>query len=314
MLKLSTEAFNEIRLWMYRNARHLELTLWQYEFENGSKEAVISALSFYQNADGGFGNALEPDCWNPDSSPYTTLFAIRELEELNFTNIDHPIMQGIFKFLESGVHSSENGWLFSIPSNDGYPRAPWWTYSIEENKKESMGVSAGIIKFIFKFADKSSGLYKRASSIAEKLLAEIDAPDIYLSETGVDGYIKLKDIILQTGLTDKFDMEHISKTIKKLVNDSIERDVSKWQYHCKKPSSFISSPGSEFYEGNEEIMEKELDYIIDTRHKNGVWDIDWSWGEQYPKEFAVTENWWKAETAINPIKLLRNFDRIDNLN
>lgn len=49
----------EVRQWMYRNARHVEVCLWNYLFENGTKEAVINALSFYQNKDGGFGNALE---------------------------------------------------------------------------------------------------------------------------------------------------------------------------------------------------------------------------------------------------------------
>jgi len=314
MKKLSKSEFTEIRNWVYRNARPFGLALWQYNFENGSKEAVISAMSFYQNADGGFGNALEPDNWNPNSSPYTALCAVNELEKLNFTDIDHPVMQGILKFFKSGVHSNENGWLFNIPSNDDYPRAPWWTYNVEENEKEHTGISAGIIKFIFKFVCKESELYKKAFAITEKLLAGIEVPDIYLSETGVDGYIKLKDIILQLDLAGKFDMDHISKTINKLVNDSIERDVSKWKYHCKKPSSFISSPDSEFYIGNEEIMGEELDYIVDTRHKNGVWDLDWSWfgnNEKYPKEFAVSENWWKTEIAINMINLLKKFGRLE---
>lgn len=42
-------------------------TLWQYHFENGSQEAVLLALSFYQNDDG-FGHALEADSWNPNFS------------------------------------------------------------------------------------------------------------------------------------------------------------------------------------------------------------------------------------------------------
>ena len=86
MKKLTVKAFDEIRLWVYRNARQLELALWQYEFENGSADAVLSALAFYQNQDGGFGNALEPDCWNPNSSPYTTLCAIEILKKIDFAD------------------------------------------------------------------------------------------------------------------------------------------------------------------------------------------------------------------------------------
>ena len=67
MKELSKQAFEEIRIWIYRNARQLEIELWQYYFENGSKENVLSALSLYKNDDGGFGNTLEPDSWNPNS-------------------------------------------------------------------------------------------------------------------------------------------------------------------------------------------------------------------------------------------------------
>ena len=61
--------FTKAREFIYRNARPLDLARFQYHFENGSKEAVMSALSYYQNADGGFGSAVEPDCWNPNSIP-----------------------------------------------------------------------------------------------------------------------------------------------------------------------------------------------------------------------------------------------------
>ncbi|EFC95496.1 hypothetical protein CLOSTHATH_06324, partial [Hungatella hathewayi DSM 13479] len=73
MKVLNREDYQEIRSWIHRNARQLELSVWNYFFENGSREAVIDALSYYQNEDGGFGNAVEPDVWNPESSPYATM-------------------------------------------------------------------------------------------------------------------------------------------------------------------------------------------------------------------------------------------------
>lgn len=124
MLKLSSENFYEIRDWMYRNARNIELSLWKYHFENGSKDDVLTALAFYQNEDGGFGNTLEADNWNPESTPYTTLRAIDVIKSIDFSDMKHPILRGIFKYLESGKYMTENGWMFSIPSNDHYPHAP----------------------------------------------------------------------------------------------------------------------------------------------------------------------------------------------
>ena len=145
MKKLTLEDYQEIKLWMYRNARQIELSVWQYYFESGSKEAVLSSLSFYQNDDGGFGHALEADSWNPNSSPYTTLKAINILKDIKFDDKHHPIMQGIFKFLESNVYCTDNGWYFNIPSNNDYPHAPWWTYNMEANAVEGIGVTAEIV-------------------------------------------------------------------------------------------------------------------------------------------------------------------------
>lgn len=67
-------------------------------------------------------------------------------------------------------------------------------------------------------------------------------------------------------------------------------------------------------EVDEEITDCELDYIIDTRMNNGVWNISWSWldnNEKYAKEFAITENWWKVDLAITTLLHLRNFNRIE---
>ena len=47
MKVLNKNDYQEIRTWIHRNARELELSVWNYFFENGSREAVIDALSYY---------------------------------------------------------------------------------------------------------------------------------------------------------------------------------------------------------------------------------------------------------------------------
>jgi len=89
---LDKKTFEEIRAWIYRNARPIDLAEWQYEFESGSKDAVVSALLCYQNEDGGFGNALEPDNWNPNSTPIATGYAISKLNTVNFTDLTNTII------------------------------------------------------------------------------------------------------------------------------------------------------------------------------------------------------------------------------
>lgn len=96
------KVFQKAKEFIYRNARPLDLARFRYHFENGSTEDVLNALAFYQNEDGGFGHALEPDSWNPNSSPIQTWYATEILREIGFTDSSHPITAGILKYLESG--------------------------------------------------------------------------------------------------------------------------------------------------------------------------------------------------------------------
>lgn len=310
---LSTASYQQTRTWIYRNARPLELALWQCSFENGSKYNVISALDFYQNEDGGFGHALEADNWNPNSSPYTTLHTINILKQIDFIELSHPIYQGILKFLESGMHFTEDGWLFSIPSNDEYPHAPWWTYDTEANKTESIGITAEISAFVMKYCDRNSMLYLRSMAAAKHILEKLKSQNTY-GDMGINGYCVLLDVLKNDEYKNEFEYESLYGTVKNLVCNSIVRDVSKWASYGVRPSNYITSPGSMFYRENEDIVQTELDFLIDTRPQNDVWGITWTWFEnnqKYAKEFAISENWWKAFKAIEKVSFLKNFGRIE---
>ena len=325
MLKLSAKDFNEIRQWMYRNARHLELTLWQYEFENGDKDAVLDALAFYQNEDGGFGNTLEPDSWNPNSTPYTTSIAIDILKPIGFADVRHPVISGIFKFLDSGKYFSEDGWHWSIPTNDDYPRAPWWNFSepwgsnFEPDNATGddgqFGLTAEIISSILRIAEKDSSLYKKSLALAEKII-EIPKKSVEHDDQGgnVSAMCMLLETLQHLGLMDKLGANFLPEAVKKMVAHSIVMDSSKWHEYGGWPSNYVETPDSMFYSGYKDIVQQELDYLIKTRPEQDVWGISWSWyenAEKYAKAWAISENWWKGFHVIRKMRFLKNFDRLE---
>jgi len=313
MQKLFKKDFHEIDKWMHRNARELELGIWRYHFAGGNKEAVLSALAYYQNSDGGFGNKLEPDSWNPNSSPYTTLRAINILKGIDFTDINHPIYRGIIKFLERSEHCSDYGWCFSIPINDNFAHAPWWSYSIEANTYESIGITSELSAFILMYLKENNKLYSRALNYIDHILKQLYVLDNH-GDMGILGYCTLLDEIKESKLTKQYNYEELDKKIKELVSNSIEKDTKKWAGYSTCPSKYIKSPQSIYYDDNMDILNEELDYLVDTRPKNSVWGITWSWfknNEKYAKEFAISENWWKGIIAIDNVVLLKNFGRID---
>ena len=313
---LGSEGYREIRNWVHRNSRPLDLALWKYHFEGGNAEAVTEELRFYQNADGGFAHGVEPDLWNPCSTPYATLTAAGILERCGALR-DGKVLEGILRYFESGDGAGEDGWHFSVPSNNDFPHAPWWSFSEETNRVQDMGLTAGICAVIILYGRGDEPVYKKACGYAERIFEKIrDAADP--GEMGTGSAIRLVEAVRRReirGLIDMAENAGMDEKIREAVNRSIERDPEKWKYYTVRPSAYIPSPDSPFYRENESIAETELDYLIDTRVPGGVWNITWNWGfpekgDVYPKEFAVSENWWKTQKAMENLLFLKNFGRI----
>ena len=313
MKKLTAQALFEIKQWMHRNARPLDLAVWQYHFEGGSTDTVVKELAYYQNADGGFGSALEPDCWNPDSSPYTTLQAIRILLAVGLGDRNQPMLREALRYLEECPCQREYGWLFSISTNDGYAHAPWWTYSEEANAYESVGLTAELAGIVLALEEKDTPLYKRAEVYAAGVIQRLKTASVH-GDMGLGGYLELLQYLQTAGLQRRFDVDFLTEALQKLVYDTIERDTAKWVYYGAHPSRYITSPDSPVYKGNEDIAAAELDFLIDTRPQNGIWPIPWSWfdnNDKYLKQFAISENWWKAIKGTEKVMHLKRFGRVE---
>ena len=172
----------------------------------------MEMLGFYQNEDGGFGNAVEPDCWNTESSPYAVLVVTGMLRRIGFTDSNHPVLRGMLQYLDSGAHVSEDGWNFSIPSNDAYPRAPWMTYDASVNRVQDMGISAGLCTFILRHGDRQSGLYAKAINLSGRILDKMKRTEDF-GEMGAGGIGMLVQALEACGLGQRFDLSliHISE-------------------------------------------------------------------------------------------------------
>ncbi|WP_379133895.1 hypothetical protein [Paenibacillus sp. sgz500958] len=300
--------FEGIRRWIYRNARPLDLARWKYHCESGSPEAVVEALSAYQNQDGGFGHALEADSWNPASTPIQTTTAIEKLLEIHFEDKLHPLVQGILKYLDSGADVVEGRWLNTVLSNNDYPHAPWWHTDSDSTARSEYNPSAIIAGFILKFADRSTPLYARGLEVAQEL-AERFMSNSVLEMHPLKCFVTLLELIPQAGLQNEFPYSELQEAAVRQAGMLIVRDAQNWEGYGCRPSAFVHSPASPFYTGNEILLEQELEYLSSSKNEAGVWNITWSWAA-YEKQFAISENWWKAEVAINNVRLLRAFGRI----
>ncbi len=114
--------FQKAEKFIWANGRLLERRLFAFYFKDGSAEAVKRALCAFQNLDGGFGNALEPDIRCPDSQPVPCQHALEILDDVGW---DVELAQQICDFLLT-VTTAEGGVPWVLPSVEDYPHATWW--------------------------------------------------------------------------------------------------------------------------------------------------------------------------------------------
>lgn len=298
------------RGFIYRNARPLDLARWQYHFENGSREAVLNALAYYQNEDGGFGHALEADAWNPNSSPIQTWAATEILREIGFADDTHPIIMGILQYLESGKNFGGKFWYNAIKSNKDYPHASWWHSESDSTCREDYNPTACLAGFIIRFAVKDSCLYKFGCRIAGEAFEQLISAERQNDMHTTACYIRMMQYIEEAEERNIIDIPTLKKKLCEQVKNSITPNIAEWEtsYVCR-PSQFFNTKDSIFYIDNKDIAEYECEYIMKTQLDDGSWKISWSWSN-YPEQWAVSKNWWKSNGIILNMLYLHGFGKI----
>jgi len=304
---MKTVNFDSAKAWIYRNARPIDFARWQFHFENGNKENILNILSSYQNSDSGFGHALEADAWNPNSSPIQTWAAIELLREIEIEDKSHPLIIDILRYLNSGRDFSDGKWLNTIKTNDNFPHAFWWDWNPESNYNPT----ANFCGFILKYADKNSALYSKGKEIAK------DAITSFMDTIDAGGHLILCYLRLMQALTEMeieglYDLEAFQHHLSKHIKHFLEHMELDWC--CDGVAyEFIKS-----HKDNLHLLNSKIDIVnaiyknlADTQQPDGSFPIPWQWNE-YPEEWAVSKNWWKAYGIINNMLFLKEFGFIVN--
>lgn len=295
MKKLSKETYNRLKTWIYRYARPLDFFWWKCVIEGEGSDAFFEVMSAYQNEDGGIGHAIEPDSWNPNSSPYqSNWWGPEELMEMGIDK-NSKIIQGILRYLDNGEYMTEDGWPWAIPSNNYYPHAPWMRYSSENTPGYNITVTSNLIGFIFLFASRDSELFQKGLEITKNLLVKFDGyAEEFFAQGGYDlegyadlrfamgGYGTLCKYIEQSGLGDLFDYKKVRERL------SFPRDNA-----------------------NEE---KELDELIDLIKSDKYLELENPYfcdADKFKNQGSITIYWWKADHIIKDVKRLKRAGRLE---
>lgn len=306
MSSLGVGAFGEIRQWIYRNARPVDFTRWQYHFESGNGDSVAKALAAYQNQDGGFGHALDGGSWNPNSSPRTAAAAVRILREVNLYSYSHPVVMRLLVYLSMTPYYNAYGWPLSIPSDWEHPHAAWMEC---EGNEDSFALTGYLVGYILRCGSAHNPFYAEAEILAKSMIGKLYYQKA-LDSRELASYCSLLEDIRAADLMQQFDGERFLRRLHMVVSATIQGGIATDTPSVGSlPLACIPSPESPLYEGNGKIVSRALDTLIKARQPGGIWDIPAAWGG-YAQTSVIGGRWQQADLAIRNVLLLKSYGRL----
>ena len=276
---------------IWENARLLDRAVFEYQFQNGSAERILAVLGAYQNEDGGFGHALEPDLRASESQPLFVEFALRTLYDckLHAPEMAYRACEFIAQHadLKDGIPTI-------FPSSRQYPRAAHW-HNIH-NEQPSMDRMTSLVGL----AAWQGIQHPWLPNAIEVCLEDI------ASTPYDDAHTIQNAFCLVESLSQERELDHLFKKL----TDELKRA----NYYCADtpvksygltPLEFAPSPESFCHRLFSDIqIEAHLDELEAHQEADGGWPILWD----PPGEYARCE--WRAHKTIKALTTLRAYGRI----
>lgn len=288
---------NAAKKFIIQNARPIDLAVYQYFFENQSNIKVIEELIKFQNEDGGFGHALEPDCFDPHSSPIATNDAIITLFRVNALEQHLEIVHDIVRYLKShdSFDEEKKRWLFAIDSHKDYPHALWWEKT--DDGIHGFNPTMSLASFMVCYGERTS-LYEDIIKEGFKYLEEHDD----VSGDALKCYLLSYELLKNNQIIDILDLNDFKQLISQRISDAICKDVEKYGIeYVAMPSDFFAGSYIEFITPQiKKLIEAEINVLGKLQKEDGGFDISWQWGTPYI-EFKQARQWWRPRLTINQL-------------
>lgn len=282
--------FGSATNFVWLNARLLDRLRFAYHFLDAGTEPVLKAVVAYQNADGGFGNGLEPDIRAPISQPQPVEVALRLLDELNA--VDGQAVARACDYLHS-ITTREGGVPFVLPSVRDFPRAPWWESG--EDPAASVNPTAAIAGLLHKHGVDHPWL-DPATAFCWREIEDREAFEQYHM---VCVLTFLQYAPSRSRASAAF--ERVGRAI--LEGGLVELDPARANEFS--PLTFAAAPDSLAHRlFADEVIEAHLDGLARRQQPDGGWPISW----QPPSQLAELE--WRGAVTVKALLTLRAYGRL----
>jgi hypothetical protein len=310
MMKLTKESFKSAQRFLMTEARPLERTLFEYHFEGGPAGAVMKELTAFQNKDGGFGRALEPDLRTPSSSALATGIGLRLLKELGYSS-EEPMVRRAVSFLQNTL--DRNTWVWSVAPEDSndHPHAPWWhdeAGSLARTFDDFLVIPrAELVALLIHYRPLVPAAW--LTELTERTLRDL----LTIEALGTGGG---DDLVYALRLAEAAPLpgscgEQLLARLRDVVPQVVSRDPVEWSGYCITPLKVAPSPQSVVADLLGDLLNVHLDYLIENQDASGGWNPVWSWGDAYPEEWATARREWQGCLTLDNLVTLRSYGRLE---
>ena len=302
---LRCDAFEASRQFIETTARPLEIARFKHVFTGGSVEAVFDALRRYQNSDGGFGLALDPDLRAKESSALCTSIAFQVLRSTQTKPDQAFVSMGIKYFLET-LDRAEGYWRILPTLAERSPHAPWWNQTGRENVFNcySLNPTAEILGYLYDYHELIPG--DIFSLLSDRVLSHL---------SGLEK-IKMHDLLccirlLQTETLPEEICEPLKRKLAVLIPGIVACRPEQWSGYSLRPLQVVDGPGSLFMSELKAAVAANLNYEISSQNKDGSWTPTWTWEGAYPDDWKMALREWSGIITLDKLLLLKKFARIE---
>ncbi len=310
MKKLDRAAFGRSRQFLMTRARPLERAWFAHRFERASPDGVLAELAHFQNQDGGFGRALEPDLRTPSSSALATGIGLRMLQELG-CSAGHPMVRQAVAYLMVTCDGQAQVWPAVAPDTNSFPHAPWWhdddgslTRRFDGFRIIPRALIAGLLHH---FSTHVSASWLDA--ITEETVRYIETAEVLGAGGGSD-----LEYAISLAATDHLPHRYVARLkarLREVIPAVVVRDPAKWNSYCITPLRIAPSPQSLGADLIHNELQQHLDFQITQQTLGGVWEPAWSWGGAYPEVWTQAKLEWCGYLTLKTLTGLDAFGRIE---
>lgn len=308
MTTFSPQAWERAQHYVNSHSRAVDQARFAYHFGEGSADAVLAALAPYQNDDGGFGHAIEPDLRTAASSAIGTQTAFNFLREVGTTS-DEPMVQRAVGYLLRTLDEEQLRWEIVPPAVEDAPHAPWWSYG--ESAGSGDGFRSNPRAALIGFLCEHRTLVP-AALLANLISVQIDHLLAQPTDAGVDMHaLPCYVTLLQSPNLPIQQHDRLLNGLLERVHGTVVTEPTKFGEYGLLPLDVALTPEAPLAQTVEHrAIEAHLDYLIDTQLPDGSWPLPWSWAFVDEQAWAQAERDWKGAILVNRLQTLRAWERI----